>query len=277
MTTVPVTKPNLAALAAQAEELRALHRRGDPLVLVNAWDAASAALVAQAGGRAIGTSSAAIAASLGLPDDPTTPIPAVFEAIARIAGAVTVPVTADLLDGYGLAANELVDRLLGAGAVGCNLEDSDHAHPGRLLDPAVAAARLTAVRSAAQRAGVDVVINARIDTTLHDNDGDPAATWADIVRRARLYLDAGADCVFPFGMTDPKAVVALVEEVDAPVNASLAPGAATTDVAAAGASRVSIGPRAHRVALAALDTLASNLLTPNSPTPRLGLAEMRRP
>jgi 2-methylisocitrate lyase-like PEP mutase family enzyme len=188
------------------------------------------------------------------------PLPLVFEAVARIVRAVTVPVTADLLDGYGLAAEELVDRLLDAGAVGCNLEDSDQAYSGRLLDRTAVAARITAVRRVAQRVGVDVVINARIDTSLHNRDADPAGTWADIVGRARRYLDAGADCVFPFGMTDPQVVAALVDELGAPVNASVALGGSVAAVAAAGASRVSIGPRAHHAALVALGELASQLL-----------------
>jgi 2-methylisocitrate lyase-like PEP mutase family enzyme len=239
---------------------------------VNAWDAASARHVQAAGGRAIGTSSAAIAASLGVPDDRATPVPLVFEALARIAGAVTVPVTADLLDGYGLPAAELVDRLLDAGAVGCNLEDSDHTGPGGLLDPAVAAERLAAVRAAARRRGVDVVVNARIDAYLHAGDPDHAVTWSDIVRRARLYLEAGADCVYPVRLTAPELVTRLADELGAPVNANVAPGGSVADLAAAGASRVSVGPMAHFVSLRALDDFASTLLPPG-PAPAGGTGE----
>jgi 2-methylisocitrate lyase-like PEP mutase family enzyme len=248
-------------LAPAADRLRALHRPGDPLVLVNAWDVASAQRVAAAGAPAIGTSSVAMAASLGIADDPSAPTDVVFAALARLTAAVTVPVTADLLDGYGLAPADLVARLLASGAVGCNLEDSDHARPGTLVDPEVAAARLAAVRSAAQERGVAVVLNARIDANLY---ADPAApgTWDDIVRRARRYVDAGADCVYPIRLTDPGLVARLVDAVAAPVNANLAPGVEVADLAAAGASRISIGPRAHHAALAALDQLAAQLLTP---------------
>jgi 2-methylisocitrate lyase-like PEP mutase family enzyme len=114
------TKPT-TDLTAAATRLRSLHRRGDPLVLVNAWDVASAQRIVAVGGRAVATSSAAVAASLGLPDDPTAPVDQMLAAVGRIAASVDVPVTADLLDGYGLGADELVDRLLRAGAVGCNL------------------------------------------------------------------------------------------------------------------------------------------------------------
>jgi 2-methylisocitrate lyase-like PEP mutase family enzyme len=246
----------LANLAALASQLRRMHTPGDPLVLVNAWDVASAQHVVAAGCRAVGTSSAAIAASLGLPDDPTAPVPALFDAVARITAAVDVPATADLLDGYGLDPAELVERLLASGAVGCNVEDSDHARPGRLLDADVAAARITAIRTAATAAGVDIVINARADCYLYA-DGDAAS---DVVARGRRYVDAGADCVYPVRLTDPKQAAALIEKIAAPVNVNWAPGVAVADLAASGASRVSVGPMAHRATLNALDEFARRLL-----------------
>lgn len=243
-------------LTTAAERLRSLHRRGDPLVLVNAWDAASAQRVVAAGGRAVATTSVAIAASLGMPDDPSAPVDDIFAAIRRISSAVEVPVTADLLDGYGLDPAELVDRLLAAGAVGCNLEDSDHARPGTLLDPAGVAERLAAVRAAATRAGVDIVINARIDAYLHHG---PDAT-PDVLDRARRYLDAGADCVYPVRLTDPDTARHLVERLDAPVNANPAGPAAVAALAAAGVSRISVGPQAFFRAFGSLDEFAAALL-----------------
>jgi 2-methylisocitrate lyase-like PEP mutase family enzyme len=238
-----------------------MHRGGDPLVLVNVWDVASAQRVVAAGGRAVATSSAAIAASLGLPDDPTALTAMMFAALGRIAAAVELPVSADLLDGYGLAADELVDRLLAAGAVGCNLEDSDHARPGALLGPGDAAARIAAVRSAAVRAGVDIVINARIDAYLHHGDG----ATPEVVERARRYLDAGADCVYPIRLTDPRVTADLVAQLDAPVNANVADDATVAGLAAAGVSRISIGPMAFRAALAAFDQTAARLLGADVP------------
>jgi 2-methylisocitrate lyase-like PEP mutase family enzyme len=239
-----------------AGTLRSLHRPGDPLVLVNAWDVASARRVVAAGGRAVATTSAAIAESLGVPDDPTAPVDAMFAAVERIAHAVEVPVTADLLDGYGLDQDELVDRLLAAGAVGCNLEDSDHANPGALLDPDTVADRIAAVRKAAGGAGVDVVVNARIDAYLHHG---PDAT-DEVLARARRYLDAGADCVYPVRLTDPAVARRLTEQLDAPVNANLAGGTSVAELAEAGVSRISVGPMAYRTALAAFDQFAAGLL-----------------
>ena len=99
------------------------------------------------------------------------------------------------------------------------------------------------------------MINARIDADLH---GGPDAT-PDVIARARRYLDGGADCVYPVRLTDPLAVRDLVEQFDAPVNANVAKGG-VADPAAAGASRISIGPMAFRSAMAALDRVAAELL-----------------
>src|SRR6478609_2368660 len=122
----------MADLTAQAELLRELHH-GELLVLPNVWDAASARIVVEAGFPAVATASAAITAMLGYPDGEGTPWAEMFAAASRVARAVSVPVTVDAEAGYRLAPRELVDRLLEIGAVGCNLEDSDHRNGG-LID-----------------------------------------------------------------------------------------------------------------------------------------------
>jgi 2-methylisocitrate lyase-like PEP mutase family enzyme len=251
----------IAALAAQADRLRALHQVGDPLVLVNVWDAASAQRVEAAGGRALASSSYAVAASLGVPDDNTMPPALAFGAIQRIATVATVPVTADLEGGYGLSGSTLIEGLLGAGAVGCNIEDSDHQRSGELADPSAIADRLSEIRVAAHEAGVDVVLNARIDTFLHQGDSDPARVVEDVIRRARRYIDAGADCVYPVQLTDPELVTQITREVAAPVNANLGPRTTVEDLAAAGASRISIGPSAHVLAMNDLSRRAKAVLS----------------
>lgn len=252
------------ALGLDADRLRSLHVPGDPLVLVNAWDVASAREVVAAGGSAIGTSSAAISASLGEPDDNTMPASLVFGAIGRIASAVQVPVTADLEAGYDLGGSELVGALLAAGAVGCNLEDTDH-RAGGLVDADVMAARLTAVRSAAREAGVHVVVNARVDALVRLG-GDRRAALAEVVRRARRYVEAGADCVFPIGVADPATTERLVNELAVPVNVGLAPGVTVAQMAAAGASRVSVGPTFQRRAMADLRQRAGEMLASAGPS-----------
>src|SRR5437588_601317 len=119
----------MAEITRQADTLRHLHHGAAPLLLPNAWDVASARAVEEAGYPVIATSSYAVAASLGVPDADTMGPELAFGAIARIVASVDAPVTADLEGGYQLPAGELVDRLLSAGAVGCNLEDTDHHGP----------------------------------------------------------------------------------------------------------------------------------------------------
>lgn len=235
---------------------RALHHGrppGDPLVLPGPWDAASARVFEEAGFPALATPSAGVAASLGHADG-QTPAAEMFAAVARIARAVSVPVSADVEAGYGLAPDELVDRLLEAGVAGCNLEDSDG---GVLVDPRRQADRLAEVRAAA---GGRLFLNARVDTYIH---GDPAVTdvVAETVARARLYAEAGADCVYPI-MAPADDLPRVAAAVPVPVNALGTPGgpAAVRRLGELGAARVTFGPQLQRRAADAVRGLAQDLL-----------------
>src|SRR5213593_1564537 len=150
----------VTSLAEAAERLRSLHTGSEPLVLPNAWDAATAHAVVDAGFPVVATTSAGVSGALGWADGEATPADEMFAAIARIARVVDVPVTADIEAGYGLSPEEIVRRLLAAGAVGCNLEDSDHAAGKTLRDAATQTHRLAAFKQAATAAGVDIVLNA---------------------------------------------------------------------------------------------------------------------
>ncbi len=220
-----------------AEQFRALHHGGTPLVLPNAWDPVSARIVAEAGFQAVATSSGAVARVIGYDDGQLTPAAEMFTAVARIVRAVDVPVTADMEAGYGLPPKEFVDRLLETGAVGCNLEDSVNR---QLVDPAQQADYLAEVRAAA---GADLVINARIDTFVRPSAGDAVA---DAVGRGRAYRRAGADCVYPI-MAPVEVLPELVSGVGGPVNAHAAPkGPTVAELVAAGATRISFGTSLHQ-------------------------------
>ncbi|MFJ8850201.1 isocitrate lyase/phosphoenolpyruvate mutase family protein [Streptomyces sp. NPDC102437] len=232
-----------------ASVLRALHHDrapGDPLVVPGPWDAASARVFVEAGFPALATPSAGVAASLGH-EDGATPADEMFAAVARIVRAVpaSVPVSADIEAGYGLDPRELVERLLGTGAVGCNLEDSAD---GTLLDAQRQADRLAQVRAVA---GDALFINARVDTYVR---GVPEGTdqEAETVRRALLYVAAGADCVYPI-MAPPQALPALAAAVPAPLNALARPdGPAPRRLGELGATRITFGPGLQRRTMAAL-------------------------
>jgi 2-methylisocitrate lyase-like PEP mutase family enzyme len=215
-----------------AATLRSLHVPGRPLVLPNVWDAGVARLVVEAGFPVVATSSAAVAESLGHHDHEDATAEEMFAAAGRIARAVDVPVTVDAEAGYGLPPAELVERLLTAGAAGCNLEDTNH-RGGGLTPVDEQAAYLAGVRAAA---GDALVINARVDVFL--GAADPSAALAEGLTRARAYLDAGADCVYPILLRSLDVLATFVAEVGAPVNATgVLPIA---DLAATGVARVSL-------------------------------------
>jgi 2-methylisocitrate lyase-like PEP mutase family enzyme len=224
-------------LAERADALRRLHTRGRPLILPNAWDVASARLVVKAGFPVVATSSGAIAATLGYEDNDSMPVDEAFGVIARIARSVPVPVTADVEAGYGLSPEDLVERLQDAGAVGCNLEDTDHHGGAGLVDAGQNAERLRAVRQAATESGVDIVLNARIDVLR--SEGDPRELFEEAVRRARVYLKTGVDSVFPIRLADDALIGEFVRRVEGPVNVVGAGAPPLARLAELGVARVS--------------------------------------
>jgi 2-methylisocitrate lyase-like PEP mutase family enzyme len=247
-------------LAPRALALRALHRPGFPLVLPNVWDAGSARAVEAAGFGAVATSSGAVAESLGYADGEAAPVDEMLDAVARIARAVSVPVTADMERGYGLPPAELVERLVATGAVGMNLEDSDPSS-GVLVDPSRQSAFLSAVREAAGRAGVDLVINARIDVYLPKTATEAAGALDQAIRRAHAYLAAGADCVYPILMASREDIRTFVVESGGPVNVLSRPGAPNvTELTALGVARISFGTGMYRATQAHLAELISRVL-----------------
>jgi 2-methylisocitrate lyase-like PEP mutase family enzyme len=244
-TTMPGT-PDEPASATRAAALRALHVPGRPLVLPNVWDAMSATMVTDLGFPVVATSSAATASILGYADGEATPVEEVLAAAARIVRAVSVPVTVDFERGYGLAAMELVERLTHTGAVGLNLEDSDPA-TGAMIDPAQQADFLASVREAAGSLGVDLVINARTDSFLR-HPGSPADQLDATLDRAARYLAAGADCVYPIGLSDRAVIGRLVDGIAGPVNVGYQRHGdrPLAELAALGVARVSFGPSLQR-------------------------------
>ncbi|MEV5431477.1 isocitrate lyase/phosphoenolpyruvate mutase family protein [Streptomyces sp. NPDC052701] len=237
---------------SKAETFRKLHHGrppGDPLVLPGPWDAASARVFEEAGFPALATPSAGVAASLGY-EDGRTPADEMFAAVARIVRAVDVPVSADVEGGYGLAPKELVERLLEAGAVGCNLEDSAD---GVLQDPRAHADRLAEVR--AEAAG-RLFVNARVDTFLCGVT-DPERA----VERAARYVAAGADCVYPIG-APPEVLPLLRAGIQGPLNVFArldGEGPSPAGLGARGATRITFGPGLQRRAATALRETAAAL------------------
>lgn len=247
---------NIDAQILKAQAFRKMHDRSVILVLPNAWDAVTARVFGRLGFAAVATTSGGVAWSLGYADGEHAPLAEIVAATGRIAGAVHVPVTADIEAGYGATPEDVADTVravIGAGAVDINLEDGLHA-PGALRELEAVAERIRAAREVAAAAGVPLVINARTDTYMLKYGASGAERFDETVRRANAYLAAGADCIFPIGLG------ALVKALDAPINVAARPGmSGLAELARFGVARVSTATRFAILALSALERAVKEL------------------
>lgn len=241
----------------KAELLRALHRPGDPLVLVNAWDAASARVIVQAGAPAIATSSAAAAFALGYADGQRISREEMVGAVGVVVRAVDVPVTADMEAGYGdLPADAAMTArgIVEIGAVGLNLEDASG--EGRLLPSESFVEKIEAVRGVAEETGVPLVLNARVDVFI-EQIGPPETRLEHAVERGRAYREAGADCVFVPVVSDAPTIHALVRGIGGCVSVLATPQIpSVAELARLGVARVSTGSGPYRAALSEAQRIA---------------------
>jgi 2-methylisocitrate lyase-like PEP mutase family enzyme len=247
---------------AKADRLRELHRGPRILLLPNVWDVAGARVLEQAGVSAIATTSAGIAFALGYPDGEKISRPEMFEAVARIAAKVSLPVTADAEAGYGhrpedaaLTARAVIE----SGAVGMNLEDGsdDPQHP--LVDLSLQIEKITAVRETASALGVPLVLNARTDVYLLQV-GKPESRLDEAIKRLSAFRDAGADCLFAPGVRDLQVISRLVSELQHPLNILAGPGSpAIPELQKIGVARVSLGSSPMRATLGLLQRITQEL------------------
>lgn len=247
------TTPAKSGLHAKAEELRRLHHGPKILVLPNAWDVTSARLLEDLGFPAVATSSAAVANSLGYPDGQRISRHEMLEVVERIASAVSVPVTADMEAGYAANAKEMEEtarELLEAGAVGLNLEDSLK-DESILVDLNEYLEKLLAVRAMAKTSHVPIVINARTDAYWWKG-AQPDTKFAEAVRRANAFREAGAACIFVPGMYEPGEITRLLRESPGPINILATPNTPSIpELQKLGVARVSFGSGGYRTAIGA--------------------------
>lgn len=246
---------------ARARAFRALHERGQPLLLPNAWDAGSACVFADAGFAAIATTSGGVAWSLGYGDGEQAPLAEMLAAIARIVRACPLPLSVDFEAGYGDSAEAVaasVRQVIAAGAVGINLEDGiEHA---RLRPLDEAAARIAAARSAADAAGVPIFINARVDCFIVGGAVGIDERIADAIERAHAYLAAGADGIYPIALADPAIIATLCAAIPAPVNIGARPGLPDlAELGRLGVARVSTATRLAMCAYSAAHATMARL------------------
>lgn len=292
--------PDTLSPAQKAARLLELHHASQPLVLINAWDAASAAMVEHCGLPAVATSSAALANALGFPDGQYLPWAQMLEAVARVCRAVKVPVTADIESGFAANVTALetsIAQIIQAGAVGVNLEDVMPANPAhqntdlqnanlknsspenpaaKNADPVrhgsplfplpEQIARIQAARRAAHAAGIHLVINARTDAYWQAGV-DPAEAMRNTLERGKAYLQAGADCIFIPGLRNPDHIKTVIDHLRSvhqkpAINILAGPGVPSIpELAKLGVMRVSYGSGPHRAAMGLLRRIAEEART----------------
>jgi len=227
-----------------AREFHALHQKG-LLILPNAWDAGSARLIEHAGAKAIATSSAAVAWSLGYPDGEAIPPEALLSTVRGISRVVSVPVSVDLEGGYASspqAAGAFAARVVDVGAVGVNVEDGTES-------PDLLAGKIERIKQETRKAGFDLWINARVDVFLRKlKEGEEA--YPETVARARRYREAGADSIFVPAASGDALIARLVQGVGLPLNILAWPGVpAAEKLKELGVRRLSAGSGIAKVVL----------------------------
>lgn len=247
-------------------ELRAAfhenHRRGEPLILPNIWDAGSAKAVADAGAKALATSSWAVAAAHGFDDGEEVPLAFVIANLGRIDRVSSLPVTVDFERGYGDTLNELeasFGQLLTTGVAGCNLEDGLPARGIRSVEDQ--AGRINAVRGVMDTEAPGFFVNARTDLFLHapsEQHGEQELV-NHAIERARAYKQAGADGYFVPGLTDLSVLRTLAQAVDLPINI-MAGDEAIDGYIQAGVARISFGPLTYLKAVGAVSSFVADRL-----------------
>ncbi len=246
----------------KAEDFRALHHAKHILILPNAWDVPSARVFENAGFPAVATSSAGLIVSLGYPDGELIDREEFVSAVRRIAKALSVPLSADVVGGFGETTGEVaatVRRIIQAGAIGINIEDFVHAT--KKLQPVERQVeKLRAIKKLSESMRVPLVINARTDALRYE-PGDDDAKLKETIRRAIAFRDAGADCVYPMGLTDADSISTFVKALNFPVNVMVRKGLPPIrELERLGVARVSFGPGASYAAMGLMKRISQEIL-----------------
>lgn len=222
----------------KTQAFRALHSKADqPLLLPNVWDVGGARLAELLGAKAVATTSAGVAWSLGYPDGNKLPVERQAQLASDLVKAVKVPVSIDMEAGYSddpELVSENLKRVLDAGIAGINIEDGTG-------EPSLLAKKIEAIKRAASAMKVDVFVNARTDVYLQNlvPDEDKAE---ETLARAVLYSDAGADGLFVPALTELTQIAQITVGTKLPVNLLAWPGLPkAADLAKLGVRRLSAG------------------------------------
>lgn len=223
----------------KCRQLATLHQADEPFIIPNPWDAGSARLLESLGFKALATTSAGFAFTLGQLDG-SPGLDAKLHHCETLAAATAVPVSVDFEDGYAGSEAELVanlGRLIATGVAGCSIEDFGRERK-TLLDASAAADRIAAAREVIDASGLPFQLTARAENLLRGVDD-----LEDTIARLKSYETAGADVLYAPGIRTLEDLATVTGELRRPFNVLVAffPGASVDDLAAHGARRISLG------------------------------------
>ncbi|WP_263705511.1 isocitrate lyase/PEP mutase family protein [Shouchella tritolerans] len=245
--------------AKKLKTFRRLHQQPSTFVLPNAWDAMSAKMFEAGGFKAIGTTSAGIAASLGYPDGQHLPRAKMVDAVRNIANSVAIPVSADIEAGYGQSVAKIVQTVkavAAAGAVGINIEDGT----GDPSKPVFSISEQTEKIAAIKANHTSLFVNARTDIYWL-NIGDPLSRFQEATKRAKAYQEAGADCLFIPGLTDRGEIQKMRAAISCPINLLVDPEMPSlTELSAIGIERLSCGSAPFRATATLLAAICEQIV-----------------
>ncbi|HEX6279072.1 MAG TPA: isocitrate lyase/phosphoenolpyruvate mutase family protein [Pyrinomonadaceae bacterium] len=245
----------------KAKAFHYLHKKGDPIILFNIWDAGSALAVEYAGAKAIATGSHSVAEANGFRDGQDLPLDLALANIERIVKAVNVPVTLDFEGGYAADLESLkmnVRRVIETGAVGINFEDQVVGGEG-LYSAEAQSKRIALIREVADEAGIPLFINARTDVFLKTYPAEHTREQLEeALSRANAYAKAGASGLFAPCLRDPELIRQLCDRSPLPVNIMVLPDTpSNSEMTALGVARISYGPGPYRQMIEWLKSAAS--------------------
>jgi 2-methylisocitrate lyase-like PEP mutase family enzyme len=247
----------------KAKQFYHLHHSGSLLILPNIWDCLGANLLESLHYPAIATASASVAFTNGYDDGQQISFDSVIELLKRIVSSVNIPVSADIESGFAdddVTLKENIKRLIAAGIVGINFEDTDK-ETNSILPIEVQCEKIKLVKKVSEEVSIPLFINARADVYLRGKEFDtPESKFEEALKRGRAYKTAGADCFYPIGMTRQEDIKGMVEQLQMPVNVITIPGIPELNILnEMGVARVSLGPSFLKIAIRAMKNLALKL------------------
>ena len=249
--------------ATKARQFYQLHHSGKLLILPNIWDSLGALLLEELGYPAVATASFSVAMTNGYDDGENIPFDHLLSILKRIAGNVSIPVTADIESGFAQDEIQLeknIEQLLQTGVVGVNFEDSDK-KTNSLLPRETQCQRIARIKKVSEKSKVPLFINARTDVYTKGAEFiTPRSRFEETMKRGLAYKDAGADCFFPLAMYEHDEIKKAVKLLQMPINIIIIPGVPELNVLEEmGVARVSLGPSFLKTAIKAMKNLATKL------------------